>query len=210
MNTRLLIYSLLVLLTFGSVGSYTWMVIKKKISTTSMLYTAVGVALLTLVIITTQNFTELNYRLSANLQAPKELYSENVQTQDSTITDKLLFEYLQSTRVPHARIILMQARLESSNYKSTLFQRNRNLFGMKIPSNRTSTTNSGRAGYAEYKSWKESVNDYTLWQFSRNLDKISDEEYLEFLGQVYAEDPNYVLKLKKQLFKYDFNLFVSR
>ena len=47
--------------------------------------------------------------------------------------------------------------------------------------------------YAVYDHWQDAVKDYKIWQehhFSLN------ERYLLFLGNVYAEDSEYVQKIK--------------
>ena len=146
--------------------------------------------------VTYESGRELNSRLSNTYRFTKELYSSD-DVQDSCINDSILSQYLKDMRIPHAEIIMAQAKLESNNYKSELYKSNYNLFGMKVATQRVSNTNSDRNGYQSYCNWRESVMDYVLWQFTNKLDRLSDKEYFEYLSKRYAEDPNYIVKLKK-------------
>jgi flagellum-specific peptidoglycan hydrolase FlgJ len=50
-----------------------------------------------------------------------------------------------------------------------------------------------------YDHWESSVEDYGYYQATSGLIKArSDQEYYNLLSQMgYAEDPNYILKVKK-------------
>jgi hypothetical protein len=111
--------------------------------------------------------------------------------------------------------VLAQIKLESGNLSSFLLKRTNNMLGMRYPGVRK-TTACGvyipsmdtvivgnredvrkylkMNNYAVYKSWKDAVADYKLWQQS-NFDVT--ENYLAFLGKVYAEDANYIKKIKQ-------------
>ena len=67
---------------------------------------------------------------------------------------------------------------------------------MKDSQSRTTTTGRGKGKYKMYKDWHECVTDYIFSQFIFNTDKMTDQEYLQFLGKVYAEDTTYLTKLK--------------
>lgn len=93
-------------------------------------------------------------------------------------------------------IILAQAIHESGNFTSPLFIENNNMFGMKEPLMRINIASGSKRGYAYYETWKESLYDYALY-VTCYLSKISTEEmYYSYLQQFYAEDPNYVSKIK--------------
>jgi hypothetical protein len=97
-------------------------------------------------------------------------------------------------RFPH--IVLAQAKLESSNFSSPIFLENNNLFGMKEAKVRANLAIGTKRSHAFYKNWKDSLLDYALY-YSTYLSKIRTEsEYFEYLNQSYAQDPNYVVKLK--------------
>ena len=85
--------------------------------------------------------------------------------------------------IPHSRIVLAQARLESGNMKSSFYRRTNNLFGMK---------NGGR--YARYNHWRESVADYKR----RISSRYNGGDYYAFLKRIkYAEDPQYLIKVRR-------------
>ena len=85
--------------------------------------------------------------------------------------------------VPHARIVLAQARLESGNMKSAFYKRTNNLFGMK----------RGKR-YARYGHWRESVADYKR----RISSCYKGGDYYAFLRRInYASDPHYITKVRR-------------
>ena len=84
--------------------------------------------------------------------------------------------------VPHAQIVLAQARHETGNFKSRLCRENKNLFGIK---------HNGK--YAKYNNWRESIKDYK----ERISSRYKGGDYYAFLKKIgYAQDPNYLKKLK--------------
>lgn len=93
---------------------------------------------------------------------------------------------LHKQQVPHAQIVLAQARLESGNFKSDFYRKTNNLFGLK----------KGKE-YATYKHWRDSIKDYK----ERISSRYNGGCYYEFLKEIkYATNPNYV-KLIKQIAK---------
>lgn len=70
---------------------------------------------------------------------------------------------------------------------------------MKLARSRNTTAIGEFSGHALYEDWRQSVMDYSLYQ-STYLRKIrTEDQYLEYLSQHYAEDPNYVNKLKQKI-----------
>lgn len=85
--------------------------------------------------------------------------------------------------VPHANIVLAQARLETGNFTSQRCRRDHNLFGIK---------HNGR--YARYARWQDSVADYK----KRISSRYSGGDYYAFLRRIgYASDPQYTAKLRR-------------
>ncbi len=106
-------------------------------------------------------------------------------------------------------IILAQSMQETGNFKSSIFKENNNLFGMKEARIRATLAQGTNRGHAHYNTWQESLYDYAMY-YNAYLRKIkTEDEYFEYLRQNYAEDPEYVLRLKsiikkkklKELFK---------
>ena len=119
-------------------------------------------------------------------------YNTNLEfSQDSLITmmKDLNFKY------PH--IVLAQSQIETGNFTSNIFRQNHNLFGMKEAKQRMTTAKGTKRGHAHFDTWKESVLDYAFFQ-CRYAGKFTENPYYEYFGKNYAEDPNYLLKIKKQ------------
>ena len=107
-----------------------------------------------------------------------------------------LKQYIRSLNIRHADIVYAQAVLESNNFKSRIFIESNNLFGMKKAMQRPTTCTGTHRGHASYSNWRQSVLDYALFQAAFLRDLKTREQYLSYLAQNYAEDPNYVTKLK--------------
>jgi hypothetical protein len=110
-------------------------------------------------------------------------------------------------KFPH--IIMAQAMQETGHFKSTIFRENNNLFGMKEARLRATLAQGTSRNHAYYNTWQESVYDYAMY-YNSYLRKIkTEDEYFDYLRQNYAEDPDYVPRLKdiirkkklKELFK---------
>ena len=108
--------------------------------------------------------------------------------------EKVLF-VMNELGIDHVHIAYAQMTLESGHFGSNLSKTNNNYFGMKQPSKRSTVSLGKRNGYASYKNWAWSVFDYALWQ--REMAKeLSEDEYLSFIGSIYAEDTKYTDKIK--------------
>jgi flagellum-specific peptidoglycan hydrolase FlgJ len=96
-------------------------------------------------------------------------------------------------------IVFAQSLIETGHFTSDLLHMENNLFGMKYPTRRKTTSlGKSNGGYASYEKWTDSVEDYYLWQQNmlKSRDNITESEYLSLLGRVYAEDKDYVSKIK--------------
>lgn len=95
-------------------------------------------------------------------------------------------------------IVMAQAKIETGHFTSRVFKENNNLFGMRLPRQRSTTATGEQYNHARYTSWMQSVIDYKLWQ-DRVLTKVkSRRAYLRYLHKNYAENKQYV-KLIKQM-----------
>lgn len=84
--------------------------------------------------------------------------------------------------VPHAEIVLAQARHETGNFTSRLCRVNHNLFGIK---------HNGK--YAKYSNWKASIKDYK----ERISSRYTGGDYYAFLRRIkYASDVRYCDRIK--------------
>jgi uncharacterized FlgJ-related protein len=111
-------------------------------------------------------------------------------------TEDSLINLLKSLNIKFPHIVLAQSKIETGHFKSKIFLENHNLFGMKHSRQRASTAKGTQYNHAYYDSWVLSVYDYALYS-CRYLSGFKNEtEYLEYLKNTYAEDPNYVNKIK--------------
>lgn len=96
-------------------------------------------------------------------------------------------------------IPMAQSMIETGHWKSDIFFENHNLFGMKRARARITTAIGTNKNHAEYNTWRESIYDYAFYQ-NRYLNKIKTErEYYQYLAASYAEDPNYISKVKSMV-----------
>lgn len=122
-----------------------------------------------------------------------------VEVKEVPFSEENLKQELEKLCINHPEIVLKQAKLETGNFKSELFLKAHNLFGMKIakirPRLQRGNYKIGSETYAKYNTWQESVLDYALWQSSQCSHIDSVQVYLSYLGEHYAADKNYINKL---------------
>lgn len=95
-----------------------------------------------------------------------------------------LCEALKYYNIKHPDIVYRQAILETGNFTSGGCKKDNNLFGLY---------NSRKGKYYTFKHWSESVEAYKKYIQS----KYKSGDYYQFLKNLgYAEDPNYIKKLK--------------
>lgn len=104
------------------------------------------------------------------------------QVKPKVLNETNLKEELTKNKIPHANIVLAQAKLESGNFKSDLVRTHQNIFGLK-KGNR----------YRRYSHWTECVKDYKKCI----SDRYDGGNYYAFLNRIgYASHPNYTGLLK--------------
>jgi hypothetical protein len=107
-----------------------------------------------------------------------------------------VIEMLKELNIKFPHIVLAQAKIESANFTSNIFRYNHNLFGMKEAKQRITTALGTKRNHAYYSDWTQSVIDYGFYQ-ATFLSKIkTEEQYFRYLGNSYAKDPKYLLKIK--------------
>ena len=194
----LTIYTLtLLMLSFG-LFFLSYLAIKQKWNIKDILLFFIGIIFMILFNINQTNQRAIINSLSLD-NIDIKLISDSGINSDSIepINDSILYVYLKEIRVEHPKIILAQAKLESSNYTSNLFKVNNNLFGMKDVQERTSVGLHGNENFSYYRNWKASVIDYIFWEikYGQNL---TDDQYLLLCNKVYCpENLNYTSLIKK-------------
>ena len=122
---------------------------------------------------------------------------------EKILTKENLWIEILKVKIKYPEIVFAQAMLESGNLKSTLCVKYNNLFGMKMPKKRaTLAKNNTENVFASFKTWREAVLDYKLYQDNINIDKYKTEQsYLSYLDKHYAHMGNYSTKVKSIITK---------
>ena len=111
-----------------------------------------------------------------------------------------LIDLMEELNIKFPHIVLAQAYLESSykgkRFNSPIFRHNHNLFGMREAKQRITTALGTKRKQAYYRDWTKSVYDYGYYQASYLSQIKTEEQYFRYLGNSYAEDPNYLNKIK--------------
>lgn len=122
-------------------------------------------------------------------------HEDTMELVNSTFSPDNLLSVIEEYGFKYPEIVFAQARLESGNFQSNLFDKCNNLFGMNHPSIRETRSVGSTNGFATFENWLYSVEDRFIYE-ELYLSNLTREEYFSYLGRVYAEDPNYVSKLK--------------
>lgn len=120
-----------------------------------------------------------------------------VRVKGNEFSEERLRSRLDELNVRFADVAMAQAKLETSGFRSRIFKENHNLFGMKEATMRVNLARGTQYGHAYYNSWEESVLDYAMWCAAYANHCRNNEQFLELLSGYYAEDPDYVSKLKQ-------------
>ena len=114
----------------------------------------------------------------------------------NTFSEDRFIEKLRSLNFRFPYIVYAQAKLETGDFSSKMFKENNNLFGMKEATKRINTARGTQNEHAYYETWMESLYDFALYSATYLSDLRSEHDYFDYLGQFYAEDKDYVNKLK--------------
>ena len=104
-----------------------------------------------------------------------------------------VIRYLDYFDIAHEDIVFKQSLLETGRYNSEVFLENNNLFGMRHPLSRATTSKGSNLNHALYLNYLESIKDYKIYQ-----DYYYDgRPYYSFLiDKGYATDTKYIRKIK--------------
>ncbi len=111
---------------------------------------------------------------------------------------EMVYKFLVEHRAPFPEILYAQAILESNNFKSSLFMTNNNCYGMREPGKRVTMSKGESYGYASFDTWKDCILDRLYYNCLYLNDIKTEEQYYQYLDNSgYAEDPNYISKVRK-------------
>lgn len=130
----------------------------------------------------------------------EKVYMVEYRDKPDKFTKEKLIQYLKDLNIKYPKVVYAQAVMESGNFKSKMFTDDNNLFGMRIAKSRC-TLAIGNGKYAKFKTWRESVIDYALYQttFIKKID--SQGEYINYLARNYATGKAYKTYLIKMIGK---------
>ena len=175
----------------------------EKVNVTNKTLTGVGVAIGLLLVL---GFTSKPKDKIQTLSQEERLI---VIREYNEFSETKLIEKIKQLNFRYPHIILAQAKLESGNFKSTIFLENNNMFGMREAKLRANLAKGTNRNHAYYETWQDCILDYALYYSTYLSDIRTEGEYFEYLRQNYAEDPTYVQRLKqiikKQELKNKFN-----
>lgn len=117
----------------------------------------------------------------------------------TSFSENNLISYISNMGILYPDVVLAQAKIETGNFKSLIFTENNNLFGMKLPKRRETTAIGENRKHATYTTWLQSLIDYKMWQDKMIHRAPTKIKYLEYLSRNYAEDRNYITKIKTLL-----------
>lgn len=126
------------------------------------------------------------------------------------INDSVVYEFIKEVGFWYPDIIMAQYVIESNHGKSMLSQEYNNCFGMKYVGNKgrrnTQLLDIKCYGdYGVYINWQLSVVDRQLWDHRVfEASKPTKDYYLNILGKIYAEDPNYIEKIMAEAKKWTY------
>jgi len=132
-----------------------------------------------------------------------ELIVLNITDSTRSFSQDKMVELMKDLNIRYPHIAMAQSLIETGHFKSKIFKENNNLFGMKQARTRVNTAKGTQYQHAYYDTWQESVYDYAFYQCRYLGSLYSEDEYLAYLGRSYAEDPNYVSKIKSLIKKED-------
>lgn len=122
----------------------------------------------------------------------------NLRTDEDVFSKEKLIQEMKRLKIKHPSIVYSQFVLESNHFRSPLFKNHSNMMGMKIATTRATTSVGSENGYSIFNNWRDGILDYALYQ-SSFLRGLNEQEYYQYLSQHYAEDKEYVNKLKNYI-----------
>src|ERR1035437_2858504 len=199
MNTIFIIYTLLVITTIAILYlAFSYTVLKKKLGIRQWCLILCGAISISIFEGVAYNGMEVNNKLTNNTTISNECVSVlSSLPGDTFLTEKVLYNYLLDIRAPFPEVMTYQAKIESDTFNSPLYRRQSNMFEMKSSYSRPSIGDNNKI-YQDYKGdWTKSAIDYVMWILKNRVDQLSQNDYIDYLGRRYAEDPKYTSKIKE-------------
>ena len=126
----------------------------------------------------------IGYCLKKDKKCPDKICQVEIVSPD-TIMINLIYKELLKQKILFPEIVLQKIKLETGNLKSNLCVKYNNILGIKYIKNSIAIGRT-KEGFCIYKSYSQCISDYKRLQ----------QYYLDNIQDRYAEDSNYVKKIK--------------
>jgi flagellum-specific peptidoglycan hydrolase FlgJ len=120
----------------------------------------------------------------------------------NNFTEEKFINKIKQLNLNYPHIAYAQAMLESGNFTSKIFKENNNMFGMKQARVRINLAKSTQYNHAYFETWEDCLLDFAFHRATYFSKLKTEQDYYNYLGKYYAEDPSYVSKLKSMVNKH--------
>ena len=114
----------------------------------------------------------------------------------NNFTEEKFINKIKQLNLNYPHIVYAQAMLESGNFTSKIFKENNNMFGMKQARVRINLAKSTQYNHAYFETWEDCLLDFAFHRATYFSKLKTEQDYYNYLGKYYAEDPSYIGKLK--------------
>ena len=120
----------------------------------------------------------------------------------NNFTEEKFINKIKQLNLNYPHIAYAQAMLESGNFTSKIFKENNNMFGMKQARVRINLAKSTQYNHAYFETWEDCLLDFAFHRATYFSKLKTEQDYYNYLGKYYAEDPSYIGKLKSMVNKH--------
>ena len=120
----------------------------------------------------------------------------------NNFTEEKFINKIKQLNLNYPHIVYAQAMLESGNFTSKIFRENNNMFGMKQARVRINLAKSTQYNHAYFETWEDCLLDFAFHRATYFSKLKTEQDYYNYLGKYYAEDPSYISKLKSMVNKH--------
>jgi flagellum-specific peptidoglycan hydrolase FlgJ len=124
-----------------------------------------------------------------------------IRPNQEVLNEKNLRNKIKELHLKYEDVIVAQYIIESGAGTSNIYKQNNNFLGLKEPHSRPTTSLGTNLGSSIFEDWEQCLIDYSLWQTMCARGINSQEEYIQLLGSIYAEDQSYMDKINNILNK---------
>lgn len=144
-------------------------------------------------------FTSVGFTTAVKFNNAVEKIAVVIRVNEQEFSEENLRTQIRKLNLKFEDVIVAQYKIETGNGTSKIFKENNNLFGMKKAVLRPNTALGEQYEHAYYENWIQSLMDYGYWQAYNAKNIRNQQEYLQLLSEIYAEDKSYINKLQYYL-----------